>query len=433
MSDKGASSKVVLWAELARTELCIMPLASLSPSHMAHRHFTHYPADVTTSRKFLATACAAVLLAVTSCGGDDEAAQRGSDSAPLDGGGELNESEEGDAEEEVDAPEAEPELPEPAEGFEEIAERLDELPGRVEALVIEDGETLLQRGDSTAAPLASVSKLYVLAALAEAVESGDAEWMDSVTVTDELRSLPSGTLQDQADGYSTTLFDVAHRMISISDNTGTDMVMDLLGREAVEEAVAEFGHHDPQQMQPFLTTQELFQLRWGLPELGEGWAELDESQRREVLSEVEEEDFELTSEDTSRHDLDFAIDWHASAEDIAALHTELIDRAESDPELSQVLTANGGLPEPVEDPWWDELSFKGGGVPGVVTGSWHAQAEDGTGRTVVILLSTEDTEDIADHRTEVFALALDALIAGTDTVRESDAEDSEEDDDAAAP
>lgn len=361
----------------------------------------------------------------------EETAQRGSDSAPLDGGVELNDTGEDGAQDETeaDAPEPEPELPEPAEGFEDIAQRLDELPGHVEAMVIEDGETLLQRGDWAAAPLASVSKLYVLAALAEAVESEDADWGDSLTVTDELRSLPSGTLQDQPDGYTTTLFDVAHRMISISDNTGTDMVIDLLGRDAIEEAVVEFGHHDPQQMQPFLTTRELFQLRWGLPELADGWAELDEGERRAVLSEVTEEELEITSEDTSRHDVDFAVDWHASAEDIAVLHRELMDRAESDSQLSEVLTAGSGLAEAVEDPWWEAVSFKGGGVPGVVTGSWHAQAEDGTGRTVVILLSTEETEDIADHRTEVFALALDALIAGTDTVRESDAEDSDEDND----
>lgn len=393
---------------------------------MAHRHFTHYPADVTNSRKTWAAVCATALLVVTSCGGDDETAQRGNDSAALDGGAELSDAQEDAAESESEAPE--PELPEPAEGFEEIAERLDELPGRVEALVIEDGETLLERGDGAAAPLASVSKLYVLAALAEAIDAEEAEWMDSVTVTDQLRSLPSGTLQDQPDGFSTSLYDAAHRMISISDNTGTEMVMDLLGREAVEEAVAEFGHHDPEQMQPFLTTRELFQLRWGLPELGDGWDELGEAERREVLAEVAEEELDITSEDTSRHDLDFAIDWHASAEDIAELHLGLIDRAESDQQLGEVLNANDGLAEAVEDPWWETMSFKGGGLPGVVTGSWHAQAEDGTGRTVVILLSTEDTEDIADHRTEVFALALDALIAGTDTVRESDAEDSDNDD-----
>jgi hypothetical protein len=74
----------------------------------------------------------------------------------------------------------------------------------------------------------------------------------------------------------------------------------------------------------------------------------------------------------------------------------------------------------VQDEWWESLAFKGGGLPGVVTGTWHAQAEDGTGRTVVLLLNTDDTEDMPDHRDELFSLALDALIAGTESGRVGD-------------
>ncbi len=367
-------------------------------------------------------ATAVALLAAVSCSAEDEAAQRGSQTGPLDGGPEVRESDQTGPGQHDDAAEDEPtdEPYEPSEGFEEIAERLDGLPGDVEALVIEDGETLLQLGDGSPAPLASVSKLYVLAALVEAVEAEDVDWTDQLEVTDQVRSLPSGTLQDQSEGYTTTVYDVAHRMTAISDNTGTDMLMDLLGRDAVEEAAGEFGHHDPQLLQPFLTTRELFQLRWGLPELGEDWAELDEPERRQVLEEVSVEDLEITSEDTSEHDLDFAIDWYASTEDIAALHRELAARAEGQPELQEILVANPGLADDVEDPWWEALSFKGGGLPGVVTGTWHAQSEEGTERTVVLLLRTEDTDDIAEHRTELFSLALDALIAGTDTEREND-------------
>lgn len=389
---------------------------------MAHWRCTYYSSGVTSSRNLLGVMTAAALLAVTSCSTEDESAQRGNHAAPLDGGTEVSDPDISDEEQDDDAaePESAEQPYEAAEGFEEIAQRLGELPGNVEALVLEDGETLLQLGEGGAVPLASVSKLYVLAALAEAAEGEGVDWMDQLEVTEQVRSLPSGTLQDQVEGYTTTVFDAAHRMISISDNTGTDMIMGLLGRDAVEEAAGEFGHHDPQLMQPFLTTRELFQLRWGVPELGEDWAELEESERRQVLDEVSEEELEITSDDTSRHDLDFAVDWFASAEDIATLHQQLAARAEGQDELQEILVANPGLAETVEDQWWEELSFKGGGLPGVVTGSWHAQAEDGTERTVVMLLRTDDTEDIDDHRTELFDLALDALIAGTETEREND-------------
>lgn len=371
-----------------------------------------------------------MLLVLAACAEEDVTGQRSQQEIALDGGHQPTNSDPADsdapdaeaAEQEEDAAAAEPdsetELQESAEGFEEIAERMEELPGRVEALVVEDGDVLLQRGRGEPAPLASVSKLYVLAALVEAVDAEDVEWMDELELTDELRSLPSGTLQDQADGYTTTVYDVAHRMVSISDNTGTDMLMALLGREAVEEAAEEFGHHDPELLRPFLSTRELFQLRWGVPELGQDWADMDGASRLDVLDEVAEQELEITSEDTSRHDLDDAIDWYATAEDVAAVIQGLAARAEDHPEVGEILTANPGLVDEVEDAWWDSLAFKGGGLPGVVTGTWHAQSEDGTERTVVLMLSTDDTENIADHRAELFSLAVDALIASTDSERE---------------
>ncbi len=338
------------------------------------------------------------------------------DSGPLDGGTDDAATAEG----------AEEDLLGPAEGFEEIAERLDALPGQVEALVLEDDEVLLKLGRDEPSPLASVGKLYVVAALVDAVDAGEIDWQDTVTLEEEHRSLPAGTLQDQPEGFTTSVYDAAIRTISISDNTGTDMLIDLLGREEVEQAVADYGHHSPELLQPFLTTREMFQLRWGYPELGEDWAQLEESQRRDVLDEVAEQPLELDPLDPAGEDLDFAIDWHASTEDIAQVHRALAAREEDHPELRTVLTTSPGLPEPVEDPWWDWLSFKGGGLPGVATATWHAAAEDGTERTVVLMLSTEDTENIAEHRTELRSLGLDALIVGTDTQREDEDQDDEE-------
>lgn len=342
--------------------------------------------------------------------------------APLDGGddaldyGPIDHDEPEDDNPDDDEQE---ELVEPAEGFEEILMRLEQLPGELEALVVEDGEVLLHTGTDTPAPLASVAKVYVLRALVDDIDAGNTDWNDQMALTEELRSLPSGSLQDQAEGYTTTVYDVAHRMMSISDNTGTDMLMDLLGREAVEQAVAEAGHHDPELMQPFLTTRELFQLRWGVPELGEDWGERTEGERREVLDDLSGEDLEIGYADTSPHDLDFAIDWYATAEDIAEVHIDLAERAAEHSELEEIISANPGLVDTVENEWWEMLSFKGGGLPGVVTGTWHAVGEDGHARTVVVLLRTEDTEDISEHRDELFSLALDALIAGTDTEREN--------------
>jgi len=59
----------------------------------------------------------------------------------------------------------------------------------------------------------------------------------SLTITAQLKSLPSGELQTKPDGTQISVQDVATKMISISDNTAADMLISLVGRPAVEAAL----------------------------------------------------------------------------------------------------------------------------------------------------------------------------------------------------
>ena len=113
---------------------------------------------------------------------------------------------------------------------------------------------------TTTAPVGSVLKLYVLAALGTAVKSGTVSWTQQLTVTPELKSLPSGVLQDRPDGTRVSVQDVATGMISISDNTATDMLIHQLGRPAVEAELHAAGMVDPSRNEPFLSTRETFIL-----------------------------------------------------------------------------------------------------------------------------------------------------------------------------
>ncbi len=101
----------------------------------------------------------------------------------------------------------------------------------------------------------------MLDALAQAVASGKVSWAQRLTVTSQVKSLPSGTLQDDRDGTTLSVQQVASDMISISDNTAEDMLIGLLGRPAVEPATRASGMADPALDIPFLTTRELFVLK----------------------------------------------------------------------------------------------------------------------------------------------------------------------------
>ena len=50
-------------------------------------------------------------------------------------------------------------------------------------------------------------------------------------------------------------------MIAISDNTATDLLIDAVGRDAVEAALVTAGHAAPELNRPFLTPRELFVLK----------------------------------------------------------------------------------------------------------------------------------------------------------------------------
>jgi len=256
----------------------------------------------------------------------------------------------------------------------------------------------------TAAPVASVFKLYVLYALADAVARGDVSWDDTLTVTDRVRSLPSGELQDAPTGTEVTVAEAAEKMIAISDNTATDMLIDHLGRERIERAVAETGHHDPAVLTPFLTTREMFRLGWGDPDRLERWYAGDIDERREILAEMAGDDTEL-DELIVGGDPQWpkGADWFASARDIARVLAALDDHP--DPQVWSILSAEPG----VAAPGGAQLGFKGGSSLGVLTGTWTVRTEDGRSAYVVLLQSTDDPAGLAGEADEFFRLAESAV------------------------
>lgn len=264
---------------------------------------------------------------------------------------------------------------------------------------------LLDRDSEEAAPLGSMFKLYVLLALSEAITAGEISWDSPLTVTEENRSLPSGELQDAPDGTEVSVREAAGKMIAISDNTATDMLIQTLGRESVEKAVQTSGHHAPELMSPFPSTREIFQIGWGDPADLETWSTGTEKEQRALLEK-------LSKRAIGPHDLAVGgdplwpqgVEWFASAADIAAVHLEL--QQQGDPVIVEILNENPGINLAV----WDYVAFKGGSSPGVLTGSWFAENPGGQSYVLVMQASTEDAAGISgEAQSEFFRLATSAL------------------------
>jgi len=243
---------------------------------------------------------------------------------------------------------------------------------------------------TTAAPLGSLFKVYVLDALGTAVASGTVHWNQPLTVTAQLKSLPSGELQNEPDGTKISVQDTAAKMISISDNTAANMLINLVGRPAVETALTTTGMADPALDQPFLTTRELFVLKldqW--PALAERYIAANEAGRRALLASTVDRAplpaLAAAQAWTTPRDIN-TLEWFASADDICRAYTALaaLARRPGLSPISQVLSLNdGGLQ--LDPAQWKTTWFKGGSEPGVLTLAYLATTQTGQSYVVTVL------------------------------------------------
>jgi len=105
------------------------------------------------------------------------------------------------------------------------------------------GEEAIVNGDIIF-PLASVFKIPVIVTLYRQVDAGNISLDDKIEMTDYARVPGSGVLKELSPGHEMTIRDYRTLMMLISDNTATDMVVDLLGKENINNTMIELGLKD---------------------------------------------------------------------------------------------------------------------------------------------------------------------------------------------
>jgi hypothetical protein len=305
-----------------------------------------------------------------------------------------------------------PTLDDPPSSVDEAFDRLSEL-GELRAMTAElvDGscETIHSVSADEPAPLGSVFKLYVLAALGETVANGELSWDQAITVENDLKSIPPGELQTREPGTEVSILEATELMIAISDNTATDHLIDLLGRATIESVQGRYGNSTPELNTPFLDTRELAALKVG-PASGlrtPQWMEGDEAERRAILDQLGD----ITPADIPIRDWVDPIDpdtveWFASPEDLCDLALGLVGLTDSVPEVAQALEINPGVP--AESGTWDRIWFKGGSEPGMLATWWLTQADGRLFLTAGSVVNAEETFD-AERAVLLFAAVRDLL------------------------
>ncbi len=81
-------------------------------------------------------------------------------------------------------------------------------------------------------PAASTIKFPILIALFQEIDAGRIKWNETLVMRRDLMTGGSGTMQYKRPGTKFSLSETAIRMITISDNTATNMIIDRLGGKA---------------------------------------------------------------------------------------------------------------------------------------------------------------------------------------------------------
>jgi hypothetical protein len=230
-----------------------------------------------------------------------------------------------------------------------ILSDLKELSGELSISVIKNNqEKVFSYHDQKKLAVGSTFKLHVLKKLYDQLEAADKNWSQVVELEERNKSLASGILQDWPSGTPMTLRSLSNLMISRSDNTATDHLIDYIGRDKLEAGLNERNL-------PFLTTREFFVLKFSDPDqLREEYLNSNLEGKREILAELSGRSLENIAVG-NKPILIEDLEWYFSTEELAELIYELKDAPE--------IKINPGL---VAKNNYYLAGYKGGSEPGVL-------------------------------------------------------------------
>ncbi len=239
------------------------------------------------------------------------------------------------------------------------------LPGKVSVLVMEGKTVRASLNPTLSLGVGSAFKLSVLDVLQSQIAAKKLTWQTIVPLQASYKSLPSGRLQTWPDGTALTAESLAALMISASDNTATDHLIQLVGRENIEATTP--------QNQPFFMTRELFQLKAsGNKALLERYRQGNLAQKREVLTELANLPLPNVAEFEGTQPNALDVEWFYTPAQLCDRLNRLFDLP--------LMGINPGIAQSQD---WQKIVFKGGSEPGVMNLTTGLQAKNGQRYCVV--------------------------------------------------
>jgi beta-lactamase class A len=274
----------------------------------------------------------------------------------------------------------------------DVLAAIDALPGRqgvlVQQLPAEDLPPAAALDPDGRYAIASAFKLYILAELDRSVQAGERQWSDVVTLGP--KSHPSGISQNWPDEAPVTLHTLATLMISISDNSATDTLIRIIGQNRLAQMVRATGHHQPDDLLPFLMTRQASALKMPVhAERRRRFLSASRMEREKLLADFDK-DLTLDSLDsrllTSKPAFIDQLEWFATPQDMIKLLAYL-DRNAS-PEALAILAINPGIGQDAAGKW-GYFGYKGGSEPGVLSFNFLLRSKAGKHHAVSVNWNNE--------------------------------------------
>jgi beta-lactamase class A len=248
-----------------------------------------------------------------------------------------------------------------------------DLTGNVSVLVLEEKVAIAQLNANASLAVASTFKLSVLAALQQQINAGIHTWSEVIPLSPQAKSLPSGILQAWPDQAPITLQTLATLMISVSDNTAADALIQLLGLAVLQRDVQD----------PLLTTRQAFTLK--NPDNQTLLETYRQSKNRLALLPQIDQAPLPNVELVDAVPLATDIEWFFSTRELCRYVQDVADLP--------LMHINPGIIDPSP---WQQVAFKGGSEPGVL--NLTAALTSQRGRHYCVSATWNDDQPLAEHQ-----------------------------------
>lgn len=254
------------------------------------------------------------------------------------------------------------------DNLESVKQAFEKLTGKVSVCLLRHDpankapEEILTLNEEAPLGCGSAFKLYLLKALDESVKQGKRNWTDIVEIRDDWKSFPTGVLQDWPAGSRHTLETVAGLMISISDNTATDHIYNMLGEKALRE-------YFPASCSDLFNTGHMLKLKFFFPAKAFEFTKADATAKKSILDEMNA----IKPSEIASYSAIYKIEnpvlveefeWFISTRNLCETIYALRDN-----HLLRINPAHGLVSK--KD--WHIVGFKGGSEPGVLNYTWVLQ------------------------------------------------------------